>query len=94
VVSASGTGFGSTAWSSPGDAATSNNSYATFNESFFGATSQYLVATGFGFDLPENAIIDPLSASVEGKSTESRSRISSDYAVRLVKSGSVVGDSL
>lgn len=79
---ASDAGIGTIAWTNPGNAASSNNTYATADISDAEIT-QYLKATGFGFSIPVGATINGIIVSIERK----RSKETTDHAVRLVKAG-------
>jgi hypothetical protein len=57
------------AWSNTGNIVSSNNSYATSTAGTSGC--DYLVASNFGFSIPDNAIVVDLTCSVEGKATTS-----------------------
>lgn len=78
---------GDVAWSTPTNIASSDDSYAT---SAIGSlqTTQYLVATGFGFSIPAGATINGITVEIE----KSRTGLGSvnDLAVRIVKGG-VIG---
>ncbi len=56
--------FGAIAWTNPGNAASSDNVYAT--AAFTGAgTSHYLKATNFGFSIPSDARINGVTTTIE-----------------------------
>lgn len=76
--------FGTTAWSNPSNAASSNNADASAAPST--GTTQYLKATNFGFNLPKNAKVLGITVGVERSDPSS---LSEDERVRLVKGGSV-----
>jgi hypothetical protein len=87
------TGVGSIAWSSPGNALTSNNGRATLTVSSTTA-SNYLFVTGYGFNIPAHATITGVEAQIERVRTGGTSGEVRDSTVRLVKGGSVVGSNL
>jgi hypothetical protein len=60
------TSSGTPAWSNPGNAQLSDNSYATVSLAS-GQTSGSLLATGFGFTLPGSAIVTGVVVEVEGE---------------------------
>lgn len=70
------------AWSNPGNAAASDNAYATASSN----GTQYLKATGFGFSIPTGATIDGIVVEWERKTSSSGV---TDKAVRIVKAGAV-----
>lgn len=78
------TGVGTVAWGSPVNVLASDNarSAAALGGS---ATSNYLVATGFGFDIPDSATINGITIGVERRRTGSGNIL--DFASRLVKAG-------
>lgn len=93
---AGSTSGSNTAWTNPGGVTANDNSYASISATVgFGTAttnSQLLSATGFNFNIPANATILGIQASVvkirngnavSGEATES--------SVRLIKAGSVVG---
>lgn len=57
---------GSIAWTTPANAATSNDTYTTATGT---GTTHYLKATNFGFDLPTGATVNGIKAAVERKSS-------------------------
>lgn len=81
-------GIGTTAWTNPGNAAASDDAYATISE----ADSQWLRAIDFGFAIPDEHTIFGVQVDVELRSTNS-SR-ASDAGARLVVSNAVVGSDL
>jgi hypothetical protein len=74
-------GQGSDPWTNHSNAATSNNSFAT-NALGMSATSYYLRATDFSFNIPSNATIKGIVAEVERKAS---GNTITDNAVRLMK---------
>lgn len=77
--------FGGTGWTNPSNAASSNNSYATFSFNDDGQ-SQMLTATNFGFSIPTGATIDGIVAEVERKISASQPSVRDNY-VALTKDG-------
>lgn len=80
--------YGTTAWTSPSNAASSNNSYASVLLSSFNS-SQYLKATNFGFSIPSGATIDGIVVEVELKA--SSVGYIRDSSVKIVKGGTASG---
>ncbi len=68
-------------WTSPGNATSSNASYASFTTS--GSTSAYLNATNFGFAIPSNA-------TIRGIVLEIQKRTSSTSSGKTIKDASVI----
>jgi hypothetical protein len=56
---------GTTPWSTPSNAASSNNSYATMTASQTEANNAFLRATNFGFDIPDTATILGVTVEIE-----------------------------
>ena len=76
--------FGTLLWATPGNAAASDNSYATVTIPG-GSQSNYLKATNYGFSLPA-ATVDGLLLSVEKSATDTNA---TDARVRVVKVGAI-----
>jgi hypothetical protein len=83
-------GTGSSAWSDTGNAASSNNSYASASGLKTTVSSHYLVAEGFGFSLPSGATVDGIVVEIE------RYRESGGFAggvvdnrVRIIRNGTI-----
>lgn len=92
---ANNTGVGSFAWTSPGNAVSSNNVRASAGillGVFSSANSNYLIATGFGFSIPSYASVCGIEVMVE-KSAGGLGVGSSiiDNGIYLVKGGAVAG---
>lgn len=86
------TGGGSTSWSNPSNAQTSNNVYATVTINFT-VESRELKATGFGFSIPTDATVDGIVAEFERKvNTHADSLYMEDNEVKIVKGGTVTGN--
>lgn len=78
---------GTEAWANPGNAASSDDSYAAATLSNGAGISEYLLATNFGFSIPAGATINGITVTVELSATQSN-RVS-DNAVRIVKGGTI-----
>jgi hypothetical protein len=83
------TSVGSVNWTSPGNAQTSNDSWATASLSGTSAT-YYLKATGFGFSIPAGATINGIQVDVE-RNGAATGKIG-DNSVRLIKGGTISGN--
>lgn len=82
---------GSVAWSNPGNAGSSNDSYATFSGA--GVQSNYLKVSNFGFAIPAGATINGVQAAIERKSANATSiRNTRDTILRLTVGDVVSGD--
>ncbi len=79
------------AWLNTGNIYTSNNAWATVTFTL-GATSENLIANGFGLSIPTDAVIEGIEALVEKSVDVSHTNASKDSSVRLVIGGSIVGD--
>lgn len=88
VFASDGT-IGVVAWVDPGNAAASDNAYATAVLSG-GQGSEYLKVTGFGFSIPTTATIKGIVVEWEVKASGTHIW---DYVHRLIKAGAYVGDS-
>lgn len=84
--------FGVTAWTNPGNATVSDDSYATNASTIF---TQYLKATDYGFSIPTDATIDGIEMHVELHADFNVGGVSGrrwdEKSVRLVVGGIVVG---
>ena len=78
---------GFSAWSNPGNAAASDDTYATCSL-VTGMASHYLKATNFGFAIPSGATIEGIILEVEKKATAAFGNVT-DSRVRIVKGGTV-----
>ena len=76
-------GIGSIAWTTPENAATSNDSYATASGS---AASNYSKASDFGFSIPGGATINGILVEWE---VASDGAATNDNAARIVKGGTI-----
>jgi len=80
---------GTVAWSNVDNAKVSDNSYASRDFSF-SATSNYLKATNFGFNIPTGATIDGILVEIE-KRIFGDGDVVSDNIVSIVKANGSVG---
>ncbi|HEY5472382.1 MAG TPA: hypothetical protein VIK32_04235, partial [Candidatus Limnocylindrales bacterium] len=90
------TGAGTVSWTAPGNVTADDTSYSTALLNSSGAAqSHYLRATGYGFTLPTDAIIDGITVTINRAATLTGSghRIR-DAVVSLLKGGSVTGGNL
>lgn len=81
------TGIGTQAWTGTGNVGASDNSYATVSLSD-NRTSHYLECTGYNFAVPDGAVINGITVSIERHSS---STITYDADVQLVKAGVIGG---
>lgn len=77
-------------WTNPGNAAASDNSYATKICSTSGSSSNTLQATNFGFSIPSGATINGITVEIERKSNRGSPTLV-DASVKLIKGGTVSG---
>jgi Tfp pilus assembly protein PilX len=70
-----------TSWTSPTNAFSSNNTYATYSVAS-GGNSNYLDVTGFGFTIPATALIRGISVSIERKSSATNSLRDDDVYIK------------
>lgn len=80
---------GALAWTNPGNAVSSNDSYATSALTSSNTTSQYLKASTFGFSIPSNSIINGIQLDIERSESSVSSTFIQDNAVYLVKGGTI-----
>lgn len=83
-------GAGTIAWSNPSYAMASDNQRATVTLQT-AQTSKYLKATGFGFNVPDNAVIGGVLVEVETSEGLPGTTIQNS-SIRLVVGGTVQGD--
>ncbi len=81
--------YGSTAWSNPDNAKTSNNTYATNSGNT--ENSNYLKATNFGFSIPSGKTIDGILVDFERKASSAWGVSGLGERVRIVKSDGTIG---
>lgn len=79
---------GTVSWTSPDKANGNDTVYGTV--SVDGPTSEYIYCSGFGFAIPENAMVDGVSVAIEVFSNSAADGGSSDSSVRLATSSSVL----
>ena len=84
------TGAGSVAWPNPENIIAAGTPYATVTTNF--SISNYLMATGYGFNLPANAIINGINVAInrQGSSTSLSIGVT-DNTVQLLKGGALTG---
>lgn len=82
---------GNIAWTDPGNAASSDNSYVTASMLGSGDITHYLKATNFGFTIPAGATIDSISFQVEA-ADDVGGFTSTVTGVYLVVGSNVVGN--
>ncbi len=85
------TGFGSTAWSNPGNITSAGSPYATVTLTP-GSSSNYLKATNYGFNIPLSATIDGIEVKINRKGEQSFGFGFEDNVVKIVKGGTISGD--
>ncbi|MGI2325902.1 MULTISPECIES: hypothetical protein [unclassified Methylococcus] len=78
--------IGTWSWSNPGNAASSDNAYATATPSSLFPQTHYLKCTGLGSTIPAGATILGFEIGSEGKTS---STVARDNAVRLVIGGAI-----
>lgn len=83
---------GTTAWVNPGNAAASDDVYATWTAPGGPGNSDYLQATNFGFSIPNGATITGIKVEVEAHGTIGGGTDSADLTAKLIKGGSIVGN--
>lgn len=79
---------GTNAWSNPGNAQTSDNTYATVTAGFF-IESQYLVVKGFSSAIPSTSTILGIEVGMERRKSGTSPSLT-DVAARIIKGG-VIG---
>ncbi|HET6352375.1 MAG TPA: Ig-like domain-containing protein [Coriobacteriia bacterium] len=82
---------GTTAWTNPGNVAGDDGTYATSNVGT-NSTSQYLNATGFGFNIPAGANINGITVAVDRMSSGTTAPFARDHTIQLLNGGSRAGD--
>jgi hypothetical protein len=81
-------------WSNPSNARSSDNSYAVFTPvGTYGAISDYLRATNFGFAIPSEATINGILVEIERYADYRFGNEAEDWEVRIVKGG-VIGSEI
>jgi len=89
--SASGVDGAGGSWVNPGNVYVSDNARATVLLNL-GATSENLLATGFGLSVPGTAVIEGVEVMIEKSVNTSRTNASKDSLVNLIVGGVVVGN--
>jgi len=85
--------IGAIAWSTPSNALTQDDAYATASLTKVNQISHYLKVTGFGFSIPSSATIKGIAVEVDRfASTGTGGTRVSDNSIRLVKGGAISGD--
>lgn len=80
--------IGVVAWTNPGNAASSDDSYAVASSLGSGnTTSEYLLCTNFGFSIPAGATIDGITVAVERSATQANRM--NDNEIKIVKGGTI-----
>jgi hypothetical protein len=87
---ANNTTIGTVNWANPGNAITSNTSYATAGVAGGGTTTRYLLCSNYGFNLPAGSRIDGITVNVERRSSSAAAGGVQDAAMRIVQGG-VIG---
>lgn len=82
------TGVGTTAWSNPGNITSAGTPFATVAPGP-GGTSNYLLASNYGFSIPDNAIINGIQLTIRRSSTQSAGTGNRDNQVRLFKNNNL-----
>lgn len=83
--------IGSVPWGGTGNTTTSNNSRATATSLILGDVSNYLVCTGFNFDIPTTAVICGVRVEIE-KSGAGLLQSVQDHSIRLTQGGLISGN--
>ncbi len=80
-------------WTTPSNAASSNNSYALFpGAPDFNQTTVYLKCTNFGFSIPGGSTIDGIEVTIERKASVNAGAFwVRDHTVSLYKGGTISG---
>src|SRR5688572_15561498 len=76
-------------WSNAGNIATNDNAYASFPDlpNTAGTYTDYITITGFGFSIPQSAIVTGILVEIERSDPNQQT---SDYSVRIIRKG-VIG---
>jgi hypothetical protein len=82
------TGVGTSAWTNPGNITAVGTPFATVAPGA-GGTSNYLLASNYGFSIPDNAIINGIQLTIRRSSTQSAGTGNRDNQVRLVKNNNL-----
>lgn len=84
------TSIGTISWSTTASACQSDDVRATASALLIGDKTNYLVLTGFGFNIPYPSAIDGIAIEVEGSAT-GLLQIVKDYSIKIVKGGVITG---
>lgn len=91
TIISDGNDFGNVDWSNPGNAASSDNAYATADVGQNnGSTTYMLIAKNYGFSIPDGATIDGIELNLEAKTAENGMHY--DAHVWGVKAGVIDSD--
>jgi hypothetical protein len=84
---------GQQTWTNEANISSSDNSYALIGNipGPAGSYSDFIVATGFNFDLPDGVTVQGIKVDMERSDPN---QITADYMVRIVKGGTVAGTNL
>lgn len=83
---------GTVPWTNPGNAASSNDAYATAPTGATGVYTEYLFAANFGFAVPVGATIDLVTVSIERSKQLFGAANVWDSDLKLVVGGAVSGN--
>ncbi len=83
---------GTVDWSSPSNAQTQNDVYATASLTSSARTSHYLKATNFGFSIASNATIQGIVVEVDRYESGGSTLRVTDNSIKLVKGGVISGN--
>lgn len=78
---------GNVAWTAPGEAASSNDTYARAIDVQGGRNSQLLIASNFGFAIPAGATINGIEVQIERKSAQASTGVVVDETISLTLDG-------
>ncbi len=94
-ASAANGGSGGRSWSNPANVYSNNDTYASVSRNAASeTTTQYLQATSYGFNIPDDATIAGIKVSIKrhSENTNDNTRYVKDEDVRLIKGGTLIGD--
>lgn len=83
--------LGTISWTNIGNVSASDNVRATAVGTGQNTYTHYIKATGFGFSVPTNDVIDGILVEVEGHNTGAPFNVASYVEVRAVKGGTIQG---
>lgn len=90
TISSENTSIGTVSLLNTGLIYSSDNSRASANALVLGNKSHYLLASGFGFSIPDYAIICGIMVEIEKRATGLLQDVE-DYSVKIVKGGNISG---